>query len=69
MIGDVLNRVANGSVDPAKLALLALDTLGIAFLPSTGESNTDEKDVEGERRYWSGGRTGEAPGGRDVEER
>lgn len=56
------------------LALLAaLDTLGILCRPSTGESNAEENEVEGERRYWSGGRTTgidpRAPLGREVEDK
>jgi hypothetical protein len=31
--------------------LVALDALGKPFRPSTGDSSTEEKDVEGERRY------------------
>lgn len=53
--------------------LVALDTLGILCRPSTGDSNAEEKEVEGERRYWSGGRTRGteplAPLGRDVEDK
>jgi hypothetical protein len=50
--GDALSRDVRGSYDPARLVLLVLDMLGTVFLPSTGEdSNTEEKDVEGERRY------------------
>lgn len=59
-----------GSLEPARLLVLEL---GTPFRPSTGDSITDENEVEGERRYWSGVRTVEAEdedtGGRDVEER